>query len=375
MNDELVALLNRIRANSVQYGGNEQITKQGVILPILAKLGWDRDDVNQVVPEYSIGGGRVDYCLKIQEQPKIFLEAKRGIEDLAEHQEQLLEYAFREGVEIAILTNGLTWWLYLPTEKGSWEQRKFFTIDINDQDASLASKSFADFLAFDAVKAGSALSSARTIHQTQAKQKIIQAAIPRAWALLLDGPDELLLDLLTEKVESLCGFRPDPEPASQYLKSYLSTTRPFALQPAGRTALTRISASSIAVENDRHTFIPNAQVGRSQSATDFTGKRPRWYSFKGKKRDVRDFKEILLGVISTIYHDNPTEFPRVLQIEGRRKRPFSRAARELVDPSLIGDSGIYVETCRNANSTVGLTRKLVAYFNYPSTAFDLEVSE
>ena len=39
---------------------------------------------------------------------------KRVGSDLDEHQEQLLRYAFDEGVQLAALTTGLVWWLYLP---------------------------------------------------------------------------------------------------------------------------------------------------------------------------------------------------------------------------------------------------------------------
>ena len=46
---------------------------------------------------------------------------KRTGTALTEHQEQLLGYAFREGVPLAALTDGLIWWLYLPTAAGSWE--------------------------------------------------------------------------------------------------------------------------------------------------------------------------------------------------------------------------------------------------------------
>ena len=40
---------------------DESATKQGVVLNLLRLAGWDTFDVSQVVPEYTVGTGRVDY--------------------------------------------------------------------------------------------------------------------------------------------------------------------------------------------------------------------------------------------------------------------------------------------------------------------------
>ena len=63
----------------------------------------------------------------------MFIEVKRARVNLEDHQQQLLEYCFQEGVRLAVLTNGRTWWLYLPLQAGSWEQRRFLTIDLESQ--------------------------------------------------------------------------------------------------------------------------------------------------------------------------------------------------------------------------------------------------
>ena len=41
----------------------------------------------------------------------MFIEVKRSGENLENHRQQLLEYCFQEGVKLAALTNGRTWWL------------------------------------------------------------------------------------------------------------------------------------------------------------------------------------------------------------------------------------------------------------------------
>jgi predicted type IV restriction endonuclease len=101
---------------------------------ILANLGWNPFNINEVKPEYSVAGRRVDYSLRIYDANKVFLEVKKMGEELDRHQDHLLDYSFKEGVKLAVLTNGMTWWFYLPLQEGSWEQRKFFAIDILQQE-------------------------------------------------------------------------------------------------------------------------------------------------------------------------------------------------------------------------------------------------
>ena len=208
MPDNLEELLARLRESKSLFLSSEEATKQGAILPILAKLGWDRDNIQEVIPEYSVGSGRVDYCLRVDEQT-VFLEVKRANEELERHQEQLLDYSFRQGVKLAILTNGLVWWFYLPLSEGSWEQRKFFTVDIQHQEASSVANHFRQFLGKEAVSSGTAVTKAEQMQASRQKDRVIQKTIPKAWKQLCEEPDELLLELFAEKVESLCGHSPE----------------------------------------------------------------------------------------------------------------------------------------------------------------------
>ena len=112
---------------------DESATKQAVVLRLLSVAGWDTFDISQIVPEYTVGNRRVDYALRPGTPNAVFIEVKRPSENLERHQQQLLEYCFQEGVNLAVLTNGRTWWLYLPLQAGSWEQRRFLSIDLEVQ--------------------------------------------------------------------------------------------------------------------------------------------------------------------------------------------------------------------------------------------------
>ena len=152
----LAAILERLKDNESLLSHGEEGTRQVAILPVLAALGWNRDDLNEVEPEHPVGTGRVDYCLRHQNRSTVFIEVKRTGTDLEPHQQQLLNYAFQEGVSLAVLTDGLVWWLYLPREGGSWEQRKFFSVDCRVLAPDGAAEALERYLQREAVLAGTA---------------------------------------------------------------------------------------------------------------------------------------------------------------------------------------------------------------------------
>jgi len=353
MPDNFEELLARLRESKSLFLSSEEATKQGAILPVLAKLGWDRDNIQEVIPEYSVGSGRVDYCLKTGEQ-SVFLEVKRANEELEGHQEQLLDYAFRQGVKLAILTNGLLWWFYLPLSEGSWEQRKFFTVDIQQQEASVAAAHFRQFLKKEAVSSGTAVKDAERMRESKQKESIIQKTIPKAWRQLCEEPDEILLELFAEKVESLCGHSPDHQKLAEYIAKTLKSDTITTTQPPIRRPGPKRSTKPI--------------VG-------YTGKSPIAYRFEGEHYPVRTFKDILLGLCEALYRKHGMDFEQIFVLKGRKREHFSRDYKNMIYPKEIADSGIYIETNLSANSVMQRCNQLLDLFGYPKNMFQVKLRD
>ena len=91
MTEQLVKFLDRIRSNTKLRTFDEASTKQAIILPLLQLLGWQTYDIDEVTPEFSVGGRKVDYSLRLSKRNEVFLEVKKPSEDLDKHQEQLLD--------------------------------------------------------------------------------------------------------------------------------------------------------------------------------------------------------------------------------------------------------------------------------------------
>ena len=196
---------------------DESATKQSVVLRLLSLCGWNPFDLSQVVPEYTVGTRRVDFALRPGSANAVFIEVKRPSENLENHQQQLLEYCFQEGVKLATLTNGRTWWLYLPLQSGSWEYRRFLTIDLESQEPEIVEQRFMEYLSQEKVISGRAVSAAEDLVQSQQRAEVTSKTIVQAWKQIVETPDEILVDLISETVERICGFKPEPELVEQFL--------------------------------------------------------------------------------------------------------------------------------------------------------------
>lgn len=216
--DKIKSFVDRLKNDRRVFNFDEAATKQALILPLLQLLEWDTCNIDEVTPEVFVENRRVDYSLRLNGSDEVFIEVKKTGIDLEKHQEQLLDYSFRQGVELSVLTNGMTWWFYLPTKKGEWKTRKFYTIDVVQQETNDIAQKLFDLLSRANVQSGKAQKHAEEIYKGKFKKKVLEATLPEAWCKLISEPDSLLPELLIETTEKLCGFRPDVSDVTLFLK-------------------------------------------------------------------------------------------------------------------------------------------------------------
>jgi hypothetical protein len=116
----------------------EQNTKAALIDPLLAALGWDVEDIDEVSREYrrKSQDNPVDYALFMLRSPRLFVEAKGLEKDLSDRKwiSQVLGYATVVGVEWCVLTNGDEYRLYNAHAPVDVEQKLFRVIRISESD-------------------------------------------------------------------------------------------------------------------------------------------------------------------------------------------------------------------------------------------------
>ena len=322
LQETLTTVAERIRSGTLK---NEADVKQFVILPVLRALDWDDSDPLMIRPEYAAGPGLVDYALLHDGQPLVFIEAKRlgNMDDKGE--EQLFQYASNKGIPLLILTDGDRWDFYLSMAAGDPPERRFFRMEI-----SLPENEVPDFVGFleehlqqAAVVSGRAKSSAERLHASDVERKKAQKRIPQAWRDLVSEPDELLRDLLAEKVESASGTRPHPEDLERFLASL--STKPLAPRLRERGALRARRSTEPGPGASR-------QVQPPSRATH--GKRSRIVGFElgNERTDTGSAIATLAEVIKRFAREDPSFMERFSEATvGRSRRVVARTPDELYE--------------------------------------------
>jgi len=326
---------------------NEASVSQGVVLRLLNGLGWPTYDTQVVWPEYSLSGRRVDYGLCHPPGRAIaFIEVKQiGLSDGAER--QLFEYAFHEGVPMAILTDGREWNFFLPGEQGSYGERRVYKLDIVERDISESARRLERYLLHSAVMSGEAIHAAREDYRNVSRERQMAAALPTAWSQIISDEDELLLEIVADRVESLCGFKPDPDMVACFLKGNF-VGRPTA---APGMATNRASALSTSICPAAQTLrsLPQTMPGFS-TARDTSLQRPIeagsqiGFTLHGTFHPARNAIDALRQVFETLTQRDPS-FPErfaSLPKHGRTRRFLARDAAELYPgrPDLARDCSI-----------------------------------
>jgi hypothetical protein len=305
---------------------SEAAVSQGVVLPLLHQLAWPVFDTHVVWPEFPIPDGRVDFALcHPRDRPVIFLEVKRvGQAEGADR--QLFEYAFHQGVPMAVLTDGQEWHFCLPAEQGLYDERRVYKLDLLERPVPDSESRLQRYLDYPAVSAGSALNNARSDYRDVNRERQVRDALPRAWGDLLADPDELLVELLAEKVEDLCGYRPTLEACALFIRS------------GTRTSPTVLRGSPVPAA------LPRAPVATVPPNSRPAAHATIGYTLLGQFHPCSSAREVMALVLQELDRRDPSFLERfIARKHGRRRRYVAQDRLELYPgrPDLAEDH--YIE--------------------------------
>lgn len=213
---------------------NEAAVSQGVVRRLLDSLSWPVYDTDIVAPEYSLGGRRVDYALCHRPgKPRVLIEVKQVGQGVGAER-QLFEYAFHRGIQMAVLTDGREWHFFLPAGEGDYSERRVHRLDLLDDGVDRIEARLKRYLYYDAVRSGEAIEVAQSDYRDLAEKRQIRTTLPEAWKKLVESEDDFLVELLAEKVEDLCGIKPDPDTTAAFLREQvqLKSKDPPGVQPS-----------------------------------------------------------------------------------------------------------------------------------------------
>jgi hypothetical protein len=379
----LEALIRRLAGDRALMQRGEPGTRMGAINPTLRALGWDTDNLNEVDPEFADGGGgKVDYCLRHQGRNLVLIEAKRASADLTPHQGQLLQYAFGLGVELAALTNGLNWWLYLPMKGGRpFEERRFARVDFQEQAPNEAASALSRFLNRDEVVSGATLKEAEAEFEREERDQRVRGALPSVWRQLVTDPTdqhgEMLHDLLTEAVQSEVGYRPTREAVHQYL---LDTMGP----DQHPSAATRTDATPAPRARSPHRTVPESAATPSTSpvAPQPQGSRrnrpPRRIAafwLDNRRHQATQWQDMLVGVCDLLISEAGAQFPQLVAgLRGRVRSRFAPSPDGYIRPRKLSN-GMFTDTNLNANDSERRAREVLVAVRGNDDSFRIELAE
>lgn len=184
--DQIKALASRLPALEGVLE-TEEATKNALVMPFIAALGYNVFDPTEVVPEFTadVGlkrGEKVDYAIKHGNEVVILVEAKRAGDELKlEHSSQLYRYFSVVRARIACLTNGVVYRFYTDLdEPNKMDRAPFLEIDLSDLRDNLLVQ--LRKLTKDGFDLDHMLSAATDLKYTAAIRRVIEAQ--------LEDPDE-----------------------------------------------------------------------------------------------------------------------------------------------------------------------------------------
>lgn len=191
---------------------NEAETKSKLVEPVLREMGWDffGDEVELEYPvSFATSTSKVDYALKQNERPVVFVEAKALRGDITRgNVKQALDYSTHEDVRWCVVTNGMEWRIFdadrYKDERPEMEPR-------NSRVEKLRLKDFADrkeslqIISRDSIESGNTAKRVKSVWQTRTTIENFESEKESVKEKITEVLKEQSGDLLEEKLESLAG--------------------------------------------------------------------------------------------------------------------------------------------------------------------------
>ena len=309
--------------------GNEASVSNGAVLPILNDLGWPVFNTASVHPQYPVqpvdqGGKKwVDFALRnpSSEKAAVFVEVK-DVGKAASGEAQLFGYAFHSGVPLVVLTDGREWSFYLPSGSGSYEDRRVCKLDLLEQDISECSYRFKRYLSHNDVIQEKAFENARADYDSSNREAAIKQNLPEAWRKLLEDPSDTMVKFLAEKVEELCGFRPDHGLCAEFITNSQAPITASPARPSSSSPLAEPSTESPRI--NRPATSPNLPK-LSRLLPGEIG-----FVLLGQTHRCHTVKDVLISVFEKLA-ERDKEFPRrfAARKHGTRRRYLAPSRKEL----------------------------------------------
>jgi len=367
MEKKIVTFIEELKSNKKLSNFDEASTKQAIVLRLLSFLGWDIFNVEEVYPDYSANSSNVSYALRIKNSNKVFIEVKRVHSKLDKYQKSLVNLASREGVNLAVLTNGITWWFYMISASGSWQRKWFYSIDLIKQKPDTFVPNLIDLLTKTKVAKGQSLKAARSLFQKK-RQKLAANFLPEAWNEIISQPNKIFVELLSDQTEKLSRYKVDAKSIQKFLDKHMDKWLIKNVAGTGAAPPSATMATDILDLDDELSSARPRKVSRKKEPQEisqsFAEMSIRSFRFNGNKYTVRAWDEVLPTLSNYFAASHTKDFEKVLWITDDQKTCYSRYSDQLRIPEKIKGTNIFVETKMTPDEVVKTAEKLIEEFGF-----------
>jgi len=155
-------------------------------------------------------------------------------------------------------------------------------------------------------------------------------------------------------------------------ESLNSSTEP--VEPASQSDLSATTSEDQTSEESAtpETVNPPAETWLTR---DYRGMNIASFSLNGTEYEVTTWREFLIMACTLMKLHHNKDFPKVLEIRGRKNSYFSKNSQDLKSPEKISGSGLYVETNLSANQIVKFVHRIITIFGYAEDSLDIQTHE
>jgi hypothetical protein len=288
------------------------------------------------------------------------LDVRCNNERLDDLHKQLVAFATREAAELAVHTDGVRWCFYLPSEKGALKQKQCHSFDLLKCKPEVATSDLIGLLSRDHVASGEHLEAAKTACQ-RLKRKSAAEILPEAWNKILAGPNKILVEILNDAAEKICGCKAEPARIEEFIRANLD--RWTLAQAAPETGLPSRGPIKL-----KERVLPAA----CDNSADIITKKPEFFAdksidsftFQGNTFPVRSWEDMLITLCNLFASSRSQDFEKVLWLYDDPNPCFSRYSYQLKIPEKIKKTNIYVETKLAPEEIVKTVGDLLTEFGY-----------
>ena len=303
---------------------NEAQVLNSLVLPLLASNGWDTYDPAQTRLEHKLGKGRVDLALfsPRSQAPKLLIEVKMiGKLDALTNRElstkQILRYAFEEGTQFVVLTDGREWSFFLPAKPGTLDERRVRKVHLVGDDPREVEAVLHRYLNREDLQRDRAQQNAERDWQALRDADDLRSAIDRAWKALVAEPSSALISLIAQETKRRAHKLPD----SRMIEGFIRSGFRLSSAPAPSSATPPTSLRQ------------NLRTRDPTRGSKLTNPGTTW-TYQGERRTAKTAREAFSDIVVQLYRDHGgTTFYSALRDKIRTKtKDHIAPSRRAADP-------------------------------------------